>query len=492
MTVNNPSFLVKSRHGIWYFQIQIPKLYRREKGVRKLFRRSLKTSNRQLALKLARKWWLIMDKYDFEWEKLADEDAQLYHRGKIIYNELEQLDQHDTIVIDDYFLQLTPFDEKALQYYSSRGLPDNNKPIDDVDSLSYSLSELSDKFIDEKSRNWGEKQKKSTKEKDYLPKIKLFIEIIGDIQGDSLTKKNVTTYKEALLKLPANKNKKKQYRDKSIDYLLNIQIPEKDRLSNSTIKNSFVIIRSFLKWLGSNDYSAKDLEESLDSFINATGKSEKPREIFSENDLKSLFNNDYYFRKTHKQASHYWIPLLALFTGARLNELCQLYVCDIKEVDGVWVVDINDEKDKIIKTTSSKRQVPIHSILIRKLKFTEFAGNKRNNDERLFPELEKGRDGYGKQLGRWFNRTYMKNNNVGLKVDEDKVFHSFRHTFSDYYKQLGNIEEYRVAEILGHKSETTSITYNTYGKMSPIKRKKELIELLKYKYIEFDKFRKWV
>jgi len=81
--------------------------------------------------------------------------------------------------------------------------------------------------------------------------------------------------------------------------------------------------------------------------------------------------------------------------------------------------------------------------------------------------------------------------NVGQLETEQKNFHSFRHTLSNYYKQLGGIDEYRVAEIIGHKSETTSITYDRYGKSSAITQKKELIEQLKLDFIEFDKFRIW-
>lgn len=31
----------------------------------------------------------------------------------------------------------------------------------------------------------------------------------------------------------------------------------------------------------------------------------------------------------------YWIPLIALYTGMRLNEICQLDVADIQIVEGV-------------------------------------------------------------------------------------------------------------------------------------------------------------
>ena len=62
----------------------------------------------------------------------------------------------------------------------------------------------------------------------------------------------------------------------------------------------------------------------------------------------------------------YWIPLIGLFSGARSSELCQLHVSDIVQVDDVWVIDINeDAESKSVKTKASRRQVPIHSELVR-------------------------------------------------------------------------------------------------------------------------------
>lgn len=169
-----------------------------------------------------------------------------------------------------------------------------------------------------------------------------------------------------------------------------------------------------------------------------------------------------------------------------------MYVNDIKEIGSIWIIDINDNEDKKLKTLNSGRKVPIHSMLIGKLKLLDYVEQlKEEGEKRLFPELKKTRDGYGDAFSKWFNRTYKRKMNVGQSGGEKKDFHSFRHSFSNYFKQLGNIEEYRVAEIIGHQSKTTSITYNRYGKAGKIEEKKKLIEQLKFEFIEFKKFRLW-
>jgi len=500
MAIQNPSYLLKSRHGIWYFQVQIPKKYRKS-DKRQLFRKSLKTTNRLLALKRARIWWLIMEENDFPWEKDADYYAELYHRGKLIYQKLNALDEDDVFERDLFLEDLSPSDETAFKYYNDRLLDKTPKTPDSTefsnsstanDTDSFPLSELTDKFISEKKLNWGVKQREATEHKDYRPKISLFIKIIGNQKGSQLTRQHIIKYKDALLKLPSNRSKKKKYREKTITEILQSNVPDSDLLSKTTVQNHFVKIATFLKWMAQNGYSDASLATPLHGVIKKTTAASDDRDVFSDDDLKSLFNNDYYFRSEHKKASHYWIPLLALFTGARLNEICQLYVSDIKEVDGIWVIDINDEEDKKLKTLNSKRQVPIHSTLIKELKFLKYVERLKGKEKRLFPELKNSRDGYGQAFSKWFNTTYRKNTNVGQSNDEKKNFHSFRHTFCNNFKNNLGIEEYRIAELAGHESKTISITYNRYGKSSPVEQKKKLIEKQKNEFIEFKRFGLWV
>lgn len=48
-----------------------------------------------------------------------------------------------------------------------------------------------------------------------------------------------------------------------------------------------------------------------------------------------------------------------------LNEICQLYIDDIKISKGIWYFHINDERDdQHIKNPQSNRIVPIHPVLI--------------------------------------------------------------------------------------------------------------------------------
>lgn len=53
---------------------------------------------------------------------------------------------------------------------------------------------------------------------------------------------------------------------------------------------------------------------------------------------------------------------MSLYTGARLNELCQLRVSDVNKVGEIWCLDINEKDGKQLKNVSSTRQIPIHPV----------------------------------------------------------------------------------------------------------------------------------
>jgi len=72
---------------------------------------------------------------------------------------------------------------------------------------------------------------------------------------------------------------------------------------------------------------------------------DKQRGAFNTDDLKKMFVDSRYFGEDKwgkcKHPHFFWIALLGLFTGAREEEIGQLYVDDVKQIDGVWVLDIN-------------------------------------------------------------------------------------------------------------------------------------------------------
>ncbi len=197
---------------------------------------------------------------------------------------------------------------------------------------------------------------------------------------------------------------------------------------------------------------------------------------FDQADLVALFGSESYKDNKFKTASEYWLPVLALFTGARLNELCQLTANDVGQHDGVDTISILDEDLKRLKTAASRRIIPIHSKLL-ELGFVDYVGTIKAG--RIFPELpeNKVRKGdFGKEPSRKFT-DYRRRVGVGVgagmgyeKINDDgkwvgtsrKAFHSFRSTLISALRKA-NVPKDRRTRLAGHEYDDTQDTHYTGG-----------------------------
>jgi integrase len=145
--------------------------------------------------------------------------------------------------------------------------------------------------------------------------------------------------------------------------------------------------------------------------------------------------------------------MIGLFTGARVNEVAQLYVDDVREIDGVWGLFFwKNTRGQKIKNKASIRFVPLAKPLM-EAGFLDFVHDMRaTGHPRLFPHLPAGTKedgtpngkGYGTQLSKQFGK-YVKT--VG--VEKGSGFHCFRHTMATSLAELG-IPETDIALITGH------------------------------------------
>ncbi|SDD22391.1 Integrase [Cupriavidus sp. YR651] len=160
----------------------------------------------------------------------------------------------------------------------------------------------------------------------------------------------------------------------------------------------------------------------------------------------------------------YWLPRLAKWTGARLNELHQLRRCDLIERDGVQGIRITDEGEHApgipmtLKNAGSRRWVPLHRELSH---FWSWA--------QALPEgplLPVKTDKYG-NVSAAFSKRYGKLiRNVCKIKDKDVAFHSWRHLFADKCRAAGVSQEVRMA-LMGHAEGGAAGTYGTSDGLPP-------------------------
>ncbi len=169
-----------------------------------------------------------------------------------------------------------------------------------------------------------------------------------------------------------------------------------------------------------------------------------------------------------------WLPLLGTYTGARINELCQLYLDDVKKDDdsGMNYLDINKSRpDQKLKNAGSARFVPLHSAVLTAGFMLYVEDLRKAGETRLFPAFKYSRDGYGQEGSRWFGRLRKK---LGLAGD----FHGLRHTVSTKLREAG-VEETTVNELLGH-SYGRSMSFSRYAKAQSLPKLSGAIQELKY------------
>ena len=143
------------------------------------------------------------------------------------------------------------------------------------------------------------------------------------------------------------------------------------------------------------------------------------------------------------EAAH-WLPLLAMYTGARLSELAQLTTSDlVEEPDGYWL-SITDRADhQKLKSVAAKRKIPVHEALINAGFLTYAMAQAKAGRTTMWPMLPMRKDKAGGYFSNWFGR-YLKSLGItGLD------FHSFRHTFRSKLV-LANTPEAVIDNVMGH------------------------------------------
>lgn len=143
------------------------------------------------------------------------------------------------------------------------------------------------------------------------------------------------------------------------------------------------------------------------------------------------------------EAAH-WLPLLAMYTGARLSELAQLTPSDlIEEPDGYWLSITDKAEHQKLKSVAAKRKIPVHQALIDAGFLTYAMAQAKAGHTTMWPMLPMRKDKAGGYFSNWFGR-YLKS--LGM---EDLDFHSFRHTFRSKLV-MANVPEAVIDQIMGH------------------------------------------
>ena len=346
-----------------------------------------------------------------------------------------------------------------------------------VESLPSPLfSEVIPKHLELMRRNKRREQTIKETEQTYED----VIELIGDKPISEYSNIDGRDYRTSIISLPRNIKKIKQYRDFNLHELLKMDVPEEDRMTGETQTKLISRMTSLWNFLIDEypEYVTQNVFKKKSVTI-STKKAKDKRESFTDEDIKTIFHHKNFLPSIFETNAnqiikfpYYWIPILACLMGARLEEICQMRVTDVKKVNGIWVYRIREEGDygsevTKVKNPYSERDIPLHPELIDTLNFLQYVNHiKKLKQERVFWELPKRGDVYSKNVGRFFNQKYLVK--IGLKK-KGKSFHSFRHSVETNLTNV-NVNARYIDFLQGHSQKGIGGSVYMKGEVDPKSR----------------------
>ena len=284
---------------------------------------------------------------------------------------------------------------------------------------------------------------------DKQAKFAVLIDILGNdfLIGDMDLMK-AREIRDLIKQLPKNLNKNPQVRGKSLMEAIAIQGIEK--LSAVTVQKYLTTYGALYQWCMNEGMVNDNPFAKVKASVDRKKKGEVARKPFNTEQIRkiqaAIKNEEKHYRK--------WGTLIGMYTGARLNEVAQVALDDIKQKEGIWYFHMNDEGDnKKLKTPAARRLVPIHKALLELGIIEEVQRLRKAGQTRFLHELTYDKkNGYGKKLGHYFNQVLLPA--LGIKRKE-LVFHSLRHTANTCLYQAG-VPEPIVHTIIGHERSGTS------------------------------------
>lgn len=293
------------------------------------------------------------------------------------------------------------------------------------------------------------------------------------------------SYLDNLTVGPGTVYKYNNFISKLIAYASNVQVYTIDKLDRKFVYSYLLHLR---KAENKDDGTIKNIFNTLSTFYNhliRTGEISTPnpfvdhklsveeaeREPFTIDELRKIFNNE----EVRSNQKLFYVSLLLLTTGARPNEICQLWTDDIQKEGDFYTIRItaDDKRDQSLKTKGSKRLIYLNQLLVR-LGFLEYF--------------------HGKNLGQLFGLKKPKSKTYSTFISEDftkilrqsgienKTMYCFRHTAIDRMKQSLVVPQSVNQDMVGHEGTgTNELVYQQAH--SPQNLRKVTEEILMYREV---------
>ncbi|EKG2183175.1 site-specific integrase [Escherichia coli] len=390
---------------------------------------------------------------------------------KACMRRIEAGDSQPLIDYVDHFNDIDRQDNQVASMSLSVNAPEVKPEVKPEVTPSITIASLFEQYEAENAQNWKPATLRENKAS-HAALIEIFDYLGLGADANTVTRADVLRVRDVLQQLP--RNRKQRFKDVPLADLLSRE-DKTDCLDVVTINNKYLIkMAAVFRWAVRNDLIKKNMTEGLELKVPQRKASEARNAFSTEQVGQLLAAAQVYSQRPSGKPYHYYVTALAAITGARLNEIAQLQVKDVRTTEaGTVYIHINEDDSslpgKSIKNAHSDRCVPLVDgaygfILADFMRLVETRRGADGDDAMVFDGLRLMKNGYGEQVSKWFNRTLLP------KVLADRsglAFHSFRHTVATQLKQHG-VELAYAQAIMGHSSG--SITYDRYAKEVEVDR----------------------
>lgn len=294
-----------------------------------------------------------------------------------------------------------------------------------------------------------------------------------DIRIDEITVKKANIIEDNIKYFPKNKSKS-QYKNLTLKECFSMKLPPEVCITKASQNGYIGRIKGFFIWALRRGYIESNPVDHL-RIKNAKAET-KTTSGFNNDQLNIIFQQHNLLKYTGTKHGNFFIPLIASYTGARLQEIGQLSVNDIYYDNEAksWAFRITDiEPEQRLKNKPSERKIPLHKHLVQ-LGIPNLVNYARSNQQKyiFFNDL-KG-ENRGLYASQFFNKHLKTLNFSPDESGKRLVFHSFRATIENQLRQ-GNPGQELIDGYLGHQSPTVA-TQNYANKYRVIDFKKYILK----------------
>lgn len=378
--------------------------------------------------------------------------------------------------------------QKAYRQYATNHtlssqliMPQKNANNDEDDESQNILSKIKNTnnknlSISELLTKWKDDCGDAIKEK--VPHIQSFIACFPEKEKlDEIQSSDIVQWIEILKITPKHFHRIKEFKNLGIEDILSQNEKLKyPCLTNKTINTYINSFSTFHKWAKKKGVVCSD-NPTKDTLFNKKDLSSPIPLTYTHQEMQQIIS--YLTKHKQEKIDLYWAFMIAIYTGMREGEFCQLRTKDIRTRDNIQYFSINNEEDKTIKNQNSIRMIPIHKKLI-ELGINDFIKEREKTDNsNLFPSFKVYTRGTRKTFNKCFSQPIANIlKELGLKK-QGRLVHALRHTCVDELR-LSGLSDDEIQFLVGHKKQTMTNYYGRRQSSTPLTLFQEWINKIDY------------